>query len=211
MSGANEVGLDALRALYRAYVQLLESGRDRIVSLGGDCDPVERMESGDPALHAARAVIAKLEALAPQQSSDQPCGRCQGNGEIVTDWERYLHAHDGDKGDEAVADCPDCDGSGKVEQSSDRERVERLRAVELLRHAAAYIRASSDHDRLIHYDDADCDGLCLADDCDATAEALHSEPSAAPLCDHGHRDRFSLCNQCAADEISGPSDARGAA
>jgi DnaJ-class molecular chaperone len=41
------------------------------------------------------------------------CETCQGNGEIVTDWERYLHPHHGDVGDEAVADCPDCDGTGK--------------------------------------------------------------------------------------------------
>lgn len=43
------------------------------------------------------------------------CERCQGNGEIVTNWERYLHGLPGDKGDEAVADCPDCDGRGEVE------------------------------------------------------------------------------------------------
>ena len=39
------------------------------------------------------------------------CERCQGNGEIVVDWERYLHPLDGDVGDEAVAPCPDCQGS----------------------------------------------------------------------------------------------------
>lgn len=40
------------------------------------------------------------------------CSRCCGNGEIVTDWERYKHPHPDDEGDEAVADCPDCDGRG---------------------------------------------------------------------------------------------------
>ena len=40
------------------------------------------------------------------------CERCQGNGEIVTDWDRYIHLLNGDVGDEAVADCPDCDGTG---------------------------------------------------------------------------------------------------
>lgn len=40
------------------------------------------------------------------------CERCQGNGEIVTDWERYRHPREGDKGDEAVAECPDCFGTG---------------------------------------------------------------------------------------------------
>lgn len=36
------------------------------------------------------------------------------NGEIVTDWDRYLHPHDGDKGDEAVAECPACYGRGYI-------------------------------------------------------------------------------------------------
>lgn len=43
------------------------------------------------------------------------CGRCMGNGEIVADWDRYLCAEPGDKGDEGLADCPDCDGTGIVE------------------------------------------------------------------------------------------------
>ena len=54
--------LAEMKALYKSYVQLLESGRDRIVDLGGDCDPVDRMEQGDPALIRARAVIAEMEA-----------------------------------------------------------------------------------------------------------------------------------------------------
>lgn len=40
----------------------------------------------------------------------ETCETCQGNGEIVVDWDRYLHPHPGDTGDEAVADCPDCGG-----------------------------------------------------------------------------------------------------
>lgn len=43
------------------------------------------------------------------------CERCQGNGEIVTDWDRYLHSRPGDVGDEAVDECPDCNGQGEVE------------------------------------------------------------------------------------------------
>ena len=41
---------------------------------------------------------------------DEPefCERCQGNGEIVVDWARYLNPLEGDEGDEAVAPCPDC-------------------------------------------------------------------------------------------------------
>lgn len=40
------------------------------------------------------------------------CETCQGNGEVVTDWERYLHGALDENGDDAVADCPDCDGTG---------------------------------------------------------------------------------------------------
>ena len=43
------------------------------------------------------------------------CEECQGNGEIVTDWDRYLSPHKGDIGDEAVAECPVCDGTGVVD------------------------------------------------------------------------------------------------
>jgi hypothetical protein len=43
------------------------------------------------------------------------CPECQGNGEVITDWDRYLHTHDGDKGDEAVAECAECNGEGWLE------------------------------------------------------------------------------------------------
>lgn len=46
--------------------------------------------------------------------STNSCERCQGNGEIVTDWERYKHPREGDVGDEAVAECPDCSGEGVI-------------------------------------------------------------------------------------------------
>lgn len=47
------------------------------------------------------------------------CPRCQGNGEIVTDWERYLHGEPGDVGDEGTADCPDCFGTGEIEDEEE--------------------------------------------------------------------------------------------
>lgn len=50
--------LAELKSLSRAYVSLMEAGRDRIVMLGGDCDPVDKMEEGDPNLRSARATIA---------------------------------------------------------------------------------------------------------------------------------------------------------
>ncbi|HHA2776621.1 TPA: hypothetical protein ACOD90_000911 [Stenotrophomonas maltophilia] len=54
---AQAVDLDDFKALYRAYVRLLESGRDRIIDLGGTCDPVDAMEANDVDLQAARRVM----------------------------------------------------------------------------------------------------------------------------------------------------------
>ncbi|TIE21030.1 hypothetical protein DI041_03845 [Stenotrophomonas maltophilia] len=51
------VDLGDFKALYRAYVRLLESGRDRIIDLGGTCDPVDVMEANDVDLQAARRVL----------------------------------------------------------------------------------------------------------------------------------------------------------
>lgn len=53
--------LAELKRLRLAYVNLLEIGRDRIVALGGQCDPIDVMEAGDPALRSAAAAIAKAE------------------------------------------------------------------------------------------------------------------------------------------------------
>lgn len=50
-----------LRDLYRAYVRLLESGRDRITSLGGDCDPVDVMERSDIDLRKVRDLLALID------------------------------------------------------------------------------------------------------------------------------------------------------
>ncbi|OBY91146.1 hypothetical protein A6723_024120 [Pseudomonas sp. AU11447] len=54
--------LDELKSLYRAYVRLLEAAHDRILSLGGDCDPVDKMESEDQNLRSAQATISKATA-----------------------------------------------------------------------------------------------------------------------------------------------------
>ncbi|HFF6216643.1 hypothetical protein [Stenotrophomonas maltophilia] len=54
---AQAVDLADFKALYRAYVRLLESGRDRIKDLGGTCDPVDVMEANDVDLQAARRVL----------------------------------------------------------------------------------------------------------------------------------------------------------
>lgn len=71
--------LTALKGLYRAYVVLLENGRDRIVSLGGQCDIVTVMEDNDPVLIRVRAVIAQAEKPPshpdPNGSINHDCGR----------------------------------------------------------------------------------------------------------------------------------------
>lgn len=50
----------ALSDLCRAYVRLMEAGRDRIIDLGGTCDTLEKMETGDPYLIAAKAALQPL-------------------------------------------------------------------------------------------------------------------------------------------------------
>lgn len=52
---------EALKNLIRGYVYTLEGGRDMILSLGGQCDPVEIMEAIDPYLRAARAALSQGE------------------------------------------------------------------------------------------------------------------------------------------------------
>ena len=47
-----------LRRFRRAYVSLMETGRDRIISLGGSCDPIDAMEAADPELRLIDAALA---------------------------------------------------------------------------------------------------------------------------------------------------------
>jgi hypothetical protein len=61
-----QVLLKALKYLARHYVGQLENARDRIVSLGGQCDPVDVMERGDPHLKQVREVIASVEATSAE-------------------------------------------------------------------------------------------------------------------------------------------------
>jgi hypothetical protein len=51
----------ALEKLSLAYVNLLEIGRDRIIALGGSCDPVDVMETGDPSLRDVREVLGRVK------------------------------------------------------------------------------------------------------------------------------------------------------
>lgn len=52
---------EALQDLIRAYVNLMEASRDRIIDLGGHCDPVDVMERSDFALRAARTALTAQE------------------------------------------------------------------------------------------------------------------------------------------------------
>ncbi len=71
--------LSELKKLYKAYVHLLESGRDQIVALGGSCDPVDVMEHNDPKLRDTRDFITKVTGggLEPVGSMGMPlsCGK----------------------------------------------------------------------------------------------------------------------------------------
>ena len=40
------------------------------------------------------------------------CKRCQGNGEIILDWDRYMNSTSSEEDETAVAECPDCSGYG---------------------------------------------------------------------------------------------------
>jgi hypothetical protein len=48
------------------------------------------------------------------------------------------------------------------------------RAVEMLKIAAKYIR-DNDPEGIIFYDGTDCDGYCVADDCETAAECLEGK------------------------------------
>lgn len=47
----------SLGSMIHAYVRLLECGRDRILDLGGQCDPLDVLEANDPWLRDARATL----------------------------------------------------------------------------------------------------------------------------------------------------------
>lgn len=79
----------------------------------------DRKRGGNDPQLGFKGIYQAMIAVAPTPPTSasavmEMCERCQGNGEIVTDWERYKRPHPGDVGDEAVAECPDCDGTGNV-------------------------------------------------------------------------------------------------
>ncbi len=60
----------------------------------------------------------------------------------------------------------DCGGGSEVSE-------ETKRAIEMLKVAAAYIRKYCP-DKSIYYDEAMCDGYCVADDCDIAVVLLEA-------------------------------------
>ncbi|HEV2540245.1 MAG TPA: hypothetical protein VGU03_11110 [Frateuria sp.] len=96
----------AYRDLYRAYVRVLEAGRDRITSLGGDCDSVEDMERTDPSL-----IVARRTLLAAAPSA--PAGVPEGWREALAGLLRYVDhetcAHENThRGGAIWTICDDC-------------------------------------------------------------------------------------------------------
>ena len=57
----NQELLAELKSMAKAYVNLLEAGKDRIESLGGDCDEVTYMAAHDVDLVHACGVIGKYD------------------------------------------------------------------------------------------------------------------------------------------------------
>lgn len=62
---------EALRDLMRGYVNTMENGRDRILSLGGECDPVDVMEAAEPCLRRARTALASMADAGRRALSEQ--------------------------------------------------------------------------------------------------------------------------------------------
>lgn len=118
-SGFDQGASDRLAEILAAYDALTREN----AALRADKGRLERerdhwLGEARRLLKSGQDALDKLEAaerrLAEQGQVTVDCDRCAGNGEIVTDWDRYRHPHEGDVGDEAVAACPDCFGVGTV-------------------------------------------------------------------------------------------------
>jgi hypothetical protein len=109
----------ATRALVDAANDVIVSASDTYKKRNGHIGSFED-ESGEKCWIVPFDAFEGLRSALSAQVQDadetltETCERCQGNGEIVTDWERYRHPHENDVGDEAVAECPDCNGEGEI-------------------------------------------------------------------------------------------------
>jgi hypothetical protein len=96
----------ALRSLMRGYMIVLENGRGRILDLGGQCDPLDKMEASDPWLREARNALAygvkeactypdcKCAGPAADGGCASPMRYTDAIGQAGNDYHRqFQHAH----------------------------------------------------------------------------------------------------------------------
>jgi hypothetical protein len=68
---------EVIRNIERGYCRSLEAGRDRIIFLGGDCDPLERMIGDDPDIRDARAWLVGNRARVDAARLSPPAADAQ--------------------------------------------------------------------------------------------------------------------------------------
>lgn len=105
IAAALEAALSAAEPSVDVKAKLIAELREMAASITYAAEPSRVMRE------AADALTAQVQDDDEQRT--ETCQRCHGNGEIVTDWDRYLRGHEDENGNEAVAECPDCDGEGR--------------------------------------------------------------------------------------------------
>lgn len=104
-------------ALDRVRVYVAARDRQPLRGLGNVIHAVHVGENGgELRLSDLRALLAAagVDADAREGGGAVICQTCKGNGEVVVDWDRYLHPALDDPQDAGVAECPDCDGTGEA-------------------------------------------------------------------------------------------------
>lgn len=81
----------------------------------GDRDAPDSIKdrNGEAVLHLCKR-CGKAEVELNEDCLTVTCEPCQGNGEIIVDWEAYLHPANLEAEEKSVKECPDCNGEGKV-------------------------------------------------------------------------------------------------
>ncbi|SMO63896.1 hypothetical protein [Paracoccus laeviglucosivorans] len=96
----------------------MDSLRDRIEAIPVRGKYFHLDESGAQVASTDKVLLLRevLAALLPTEAEAEPvvCERCQGNGEIVTCWDEYLHPPADAAADHATEECPDCDCIGRA-------------------------------------------------------------------------------------------------
>lgn len=117
---------EAAEAVSESTAQFQANANDEACETGSDQTRAEASADASDGVELVSRVVDGRTSTATSERMDETdrrddhlnfetCERCQGNGEIVTDWDRYKHPHEGDIGDEAVAECPDCGGEGIID------------------------------------------------------------------------------------------------